>query len=240
MSRNVVEIVRCGRIPYAHGQLIQQRFIQKLLLHTTQPGYLLLSEFYPVYTCGIRRSSIIEKDIQRLQNLGAHFYQTNRGGLLTYHGFGQLVAYPILNLKLLKINLRSYIEYLEKILVATCQQYFDKSEAIIHAGTQSNSINYAGAWINDRKVAFIGVHYSRSITSHGISINCNPDMKWFEHIIPCGIIDKEMTSLSKELNRNVTIKEVTKQFLPCFERIFNVNLCENKEDEFVKENILTL
>jgi lipoyl(octanoyl) transferase len=237
-QRLIVELIQYKKlISYAYGQSLQSHYIQRLTMGNGNPA-LLLFEFEPVYTCGLRRSSSIvtSADIERLRSLGAHFHETDRGGLLTFHGPGQLVAYPILPLQhpLLRLTLRTYIARLEQTLVDTCRDIIGQTR--VYRGTENGrSVNYAGAWVdNQRKVAFMGVRYSRGITSHGVSINCSIDMNWFDHIIPCGFDRRQITSLSDEVPSReiVTVKQITPIFLDHFQRIFNVDLRESQ-----KENI---
>lgn len=237
-QRLLVELVQFKNlISYAYGQSLQSHYIQRLAMGNSKPC-LLLFEFKPVYTCGLRRSSSIinSSDIERLRSLGADFHETDRGGLLTFHGPGQLVAYPILPLQhsSLRLTLRTYINHLEQTLVDTCRQIIGSTR--VYPGIENGrTVNYAGAWVdNQRKVAFMGVRYSRGITSHGISINCSVDMNWFDHIIPCGFDRRQITSLTDEIfsKKIVTVKQITPIFLEHFQRIFNVNLVENQ-----KENI---
>jgi len=234
-QRLIVELIQCKKlVSYAYGQSLQSHYIQRLVSGNGNPA-LLLFEFEPVYTCGLRRSSSIvtSADIERLRSLGAHFHETDRGGLLTFHGPGQLVAYPILPLQhpLLRLTLRTYISRLEQTLVDTCRDIIGQTR--VYSGIENGrTVNYAGAWVdNQRKVAFMGVRYSRGITSHGVSINCSIDMNWFDHIIPCGFDRRQITSLSDEISsgKTVTIKQITPIFLNHFQKIFNVDLRENQE-----------
>jgi len=231
-QRLLVELKQCKKlISYAYGQSLQSHFIQRLATGHGDPA-LLLFEFEPVYTCGLRRSSsvVTSADIERLRSLGAHFHETDRGGLLTFHGPGQLVAYPILPLQhqLLRLTLRTYINRLEQALVDTCREILGPTR--VYPGIENGrTVNYAGAWVdNQRKVAFMGVRYSRGITSHGVSINCSIDMNWFNHIIPCGFDRRQITSLSDEVSSGkiITIEQITPIFLNHFQKIFNVDLKE--------------
>ena len=218
-------------ISYAYGQLIQSENIQRLLAGSGKP-ILLLFQFKPVYTCGLRRSSSIvtAADIDRLRSLGADFHHTDRGGLLTFHGPGQLVIYPLLPLQhpLLRLTLRTYIDRLEQTLVETCREILGTTR--VYAGTDNGrAVNYAGAWVDhQRKVAFMGVRYSRGITSHGVSINGSMDMDWFNHIVPCGFDRRQITSLTDEVSTktNITVEQITPIFLKHFQKIFNVHLNE--------------
>ena len=236
-----VELIHCKNlISYARGQSLQAHYIQRLVKGTGRPVLLLL-EFEPVYTCGIRRSSsvVTPAQIERLRSLGAHFHQTDRGGLLTFHGPGQIVAYPILPLQhpLLAMRLRTYIDRLEQTLVDTCRKLIEPAR--IHSGTANGRpVNYAGAWIDEqRKIAFMGVRYSRGVTSHGVSINCSVDMDWFEHIVPCGFDRRQITSLSDEVvpRQVISVQRVTPLFLDSFRRAFNVDLIETSSEQSIEE-----
>lgn len=234
-QRLIVEFVQYKNlISYAYGQSLQSHYIQRLASKSGYPALLLL-EFIPVYTCGLRRSSSIvtSADIERFRSIGAHFHETDRGGLLTFHGPGQLVAYPILPLqhRLLRLTLLKYIHCIEQTLVNSCREIL--GEKRVYAGTQhGRAVNYAGAWVdNQRKVAFMGVRYSRGITSHGISINCSINMNWFDHIVPCGFDRRQITSLTNEVSsgRSISVKEIVPIYLEHFQRVFQVELRESTE-----------
>ena len=242
-QRFIVEVIRCQKLmSYAYGQSLQSQYIQRLSNGFGNPA-LLLFEFKPVYTCGLRRSSsiITSADIERFRSLGADFHETDRGGLMTFHGPGQLVAYPILPLQhpFLRLTLRLYITRLERTLVDTCREIIDQTR--VYPGTENGrAVNYAGAWIdNQRKVAFMGVRYSRGVTSHGVSINCSINMNWFDHIIPCGFNRQQITSLSDEVShgKSVTIEQMTPIFLRHFQRIFNAELRDSHEKKNLNINV---
>ena len=238
-----VELIHCKNlISYARGQSLQTHYIQRLI-HGRGRAALLLFEFESVYTCGLRRSSSIvtPEHIERLRALGADFHETDRGGLLTFHGPGQLVAYPILPLQHphLAMRLRTYIDRLEQTLVDTCRKFIEPTR--VHSGTDNGrAVNYAGAWIDEqRKVAFMGVRYSRGVTSHGVSINCSVNMDWFEHIVPCGFDRRQITSLSDEVvpRQVIPVTQVTPIFLESFQRTFNVELIETTDGETMGRTI---
>lgn len=164
---------------------------------------LLLVEHEPVYTIGIRSKDYNEGYIGKLKqelrehNLDADFVKTNRGGLITFHGPGQLVAYPIIYLGDFKNTIqnrsvRAYVNTLESVIIDTLSNV-----GLHHAHTVKE---YPGVWVDSgkRKIAFIGISCKRFVTMHGISINCDCDLSWFDHIVSCGIEDKEITSISKE------------------------------------------
>ena len=185
----------------------------------TMPNTLIICEHSPVYTIGIRTKPYDEVDLEgRLRALGADYVRTNRGGLITFHGLGQLVVYPILYLGSFEASksVKWYVRRLESTVIDVCRHF---------AITASTIDGLPGVWVdNHRKVAAIGIHCSNYVTTHGLAINCNVDLNWFQHIVPCGISDKEVTSLSQELNRNVSIEEVLPHFLQCFKTHFNCHL----------------
>ncbi|CAG9772945.1 unnamed protein product [Ceutorhynchus assimilis] len=158
-------------------------------------------------------ASNLEK-LVKTWKVGAEFYKTNRGGLITFHGPGQLVVYPILNLKHFKPSIKWYVCHLEKTIIHLCQKY----------GLTGETSPHTGVWIGDNKICAIGIHGSRFITTHGLALNCNTDLGWFDHIVPCGIEGRGVTSLSKELKRNVSIDEVIPEFVDSFCTIFE---CES-------------
>lgn len=223
MSSPTVHILRTGLIKYAHGLNLQ-----KLLTSTYREengisfrNVLILTEHEPVFTIGIRTKDYRIDDEIYLRSLGAEFFKTNRGGLITFHGPGQLVAYPIINLKDFMPSIRWYVCHLEKTIIDLCKQY----------NLNGKTTPDTGVWVDDRKICAMGVHCKRYITSHGLALNCNIDLKWYDHIVPCGLIGKSVTSLTKELDRNITISDATKIFLNSFKQTFNCELVELTDDE---------
>ncbi|GJQ73772.1 hypothetical protein Trydic_g18712 [Trypoxylus dichotomus] len=185
---------------------------------------IIFVEHPPVYTIGIRTKDYSDEDQVRLQQTGAEFYKTNRGGLITFHGPGQLVVYPILNLKNYKPSMKWYICHIEKTVIDMCKVF----------GLNASTSPHTGVWIGDNKICAIGVHGSRFVTTHGLALNCSTDLEWYKHIVPCGIKDKGVTTLTKELNRLVTIEEVMPLFLECFSKYFNCNYVDYPEEDKVK------
>lgn len=215
MSR-LVHILRAGPLDYAKGLKVQQKVAAQIKQANDFKNILILTSHSPVYTIGIRTKNYTIDDEERLRKLGAQFFKTNRGGLITFHGPGQLVAYPILNLKDFNPSIRWYVCHIEKTIIDLCKEF----------GLSANTSPDTGVWIGDKKICAIGVHGSRYITTHGLALNCNTDLKWFEHIVPCGIEGKGVTSLSSELNRDVTIDETEEPFLHSFSKIFQCELVE--------------
>lgn len=142
-------------------------------------------------------------------------FEIDRGGDITYHGPGQLVGYPILNLTGWLEDAHKYLRNLEEVLIKTCQDY----------GLTAGRINgLTGVWIEDRKIAAIGIKISRWVTMHGFAFNINTDLSLFNGIIPCGIKDKKVTSLSAELKKQVNLIEVKERVLENFLTIFEYNI----------------
>lgn len=184
---------------------------------TATQDYLILVEHPHVYTLGKSgEENNLLLNYMQLQANDAQFVQTNRGGDITYHGPGQLVGYPILNLENFKIGLREYIEKLEETIINILAQYG-------LTGTRSDGA--AGVWLdvgtpNERKICAIGVKSSRYVTMHGFALNVNTDLTYFNHINPCGFTDKGVTSLQKELGKDIDMDEVKKKYVVEFEKIF--------------------
>jgi lipoyl(octanoyl) transferase len=217
-------------MPYQES-LNLQKVVSNQLLKDDSPykNFLILTEHNPVYTIGLRTKNYTIEDEEKLKSLGAEFYKTNRGGLITFHGPGQLVAYPIVNLKNFQPSVRWYVCHIEKTIIDLCKKYDIKAQ----------TTEDTGVWVDDRKICAIGIHASRYITTHGLALNCNVDLNWFKNIVPCGLEGKEVTSLSKELKRDVSIEEVTPKFLESFSNIFECELDELSEEKIKEFKLLS-
>lgn len=169
---------------------------------------ILLVEHPHVYTFGkSARSENLLVNERELQQISAEVFQTERGGDITYHGPGQLTAYPIVNLHQLKIGARVYVETIEDALIELLKHYGI-------TGFQMDGLT--GIWTGkpgkEAKVAAIGIRISKGITSHGLALNINTDLSYFKHIVPCGIDDKEVTSMKNILGRELDWSEVSLRF----------------------------
>lgn len=180
--------------------------------------YLLLCRHPHVYTLG--KSGVIEHLLindQRMKDLDVSFYKTNRGGDITYHGPGQLIAYPVLDLEQFFTDLGRYMRTLEEAIILLLKEYG------IEAGRLPGS---TGVWLDPdipgkaRKICAMGVRSSRWMTIHGLALNINTDLKYFDYIVPCGIADKGVTSMEKELGKKLDEKEVQKIFINKFASVF--------------------
>jgi lipoyl(octanoyl) transferase len=185
-------------------------------------NYFLLVEHPPVYTLG--KSGKIENKLisnEEMAIRGIEFFPTNRGGDITFHGPGQIVGYPLLDLENFLTDIGIYLRNLEEVIIQTMKEY---------GLSGSRSKGETGVWIDpqikgkERKICAIGVRCSRWITMHGFAFNVNTDLNYFDHIIPCGIQNKQVTSLQKELGKMIGMEEVKEKVKMNFENVFNVVL----------------
>jgi len=177
---------------------------------------LLLLEHPPTYTLGVRgQREHLLLDEGALAELGARVYQVDRGGDVTFHGPGQLVGYPILNLERWNQGPVWYVRSLEAVLI----------EALVTFGISAQRVpGRPGVWVGKAKIAAIGVRISRGITSHGFALNVNPDLTYFSHIIPCGLQDIAITSMAQELGWAPEMNTVMEAVIRSFARIFPVEM----------------
>jgi len=188
--------------------------------------YLLFVEHPPVFTLG-KNGNIgnVLLSEERLRQMGIEFYRTNRGGDITFHGPQQIVGYPILDLEKFDTDIGHYLRNLEEIVILTLAQYGIKA---------GRSTGETGVWIDpgvkgrERKICAIGVRCSRWITMHGFAFNVNTDLNYFNLIIPCGIQNKQVTSLKKELGRDVNFAEVKEKVKDNFEKVFDAQLVNER------------
>jgi lipoyl(octanoyl) transferase len=199
-----LKMVRAGLVPYEQAWA-RQREIHAEVVADSAPNTALLLEHPPVYTAG-KRTEVWERPVD-----GTPVIDVDRGGKITWHGPGQLVGYPIVKLND-PIDVVAYVRRMERVLIDVCAE--------IGVSTQQVE-GRSGVWLTaddngpDRKIAAIGIRVAQGVTLHGFAINCDPDLTWFDRIVPCGISDASVTSLSKELGRDVPVAEV----LPVVERL---------------------
>jgi lipoyl(octanoyl) transferase len=177
---------------------------------------LLLLEHPPTYTLGVRgQQEHLLLDEEALAELGATVYQVHRGGDVTFHGPGQLVGYPILNLERWNQGPVWYVRSLEAVLI----------DALATFGINAQRVpSRPGVWVAKAKIAAIGVRISRGITSHGFALNVNPDLAYFSHIIPCGLEDAAITSMAQELGWIPEMNTVMEAVIGSFARVFPVEM----------------
>jgi lipoyl(octanoyl) transferase len=189
---------------------------------TPTTNYLIFCEHPHVYTLGKsgHESNLLVNE-QQLKEKNASYYKINRGGDITYHGPGQVVGYPILDLDNFFTDIHKYLRYLEEMVILTLAEYG------IQAG---RSAGETGVWIDAenpvraRKICAMGVRASRWVTMHGFALNVNADLNYFGNIIPCGIVDKAVTSMDKELGIKVDEQEVKKKLEKHFADLFNCTI----------------
>jgi lipoyl(octanoyl) transferase len=183
-------VIRCGTVPYEEARAAQ-RWLRDARQESEIPDVLLLLDHPPVFTRG-RRSTPEELPMspEWYEMQGIEIRDTERGGRVTYHGPGQLVAYPIISLRPYDDDVHEYVRRLERVAIASLAEH----------GVQAGTIEgLTGVWADRRKIGSIGVHVSRGVTSHGLAINVNNDLQPFEWIVPCGIEGCRVTSLGREL-----------------------------------------
>jgi len=185
------------------------------------PNYFLFVEHPPVITLG---KSGQEKNLlltkEELERKNIQYFNTNRGGDITFHGYGQIVGYPIIDLENYFTDINRYLRALEEIIISTLNFYKISSK---------RSSGETGVWLdpnlpNSRKICAIGVKTSRWVTMHGFALNVDTDLRYYNYIIPCGIKGKGITSINKEIRKNVSINEVKEKILENLKKTFNANL----------------
>lgn len=224
----------CGIIEYKQAWELQKEVFTSVL--SGGEDVLLLCEHPHVYTLGShgQANNLLINDTF-LEKIGATYFKTDRGGDITYHGFGQVVAYPILNVRRLGIGLREYIFRMEEAIIATVGEYGIVAQRLEKA---------TGVWVNQganggasrgeyedlkpqdnvassafSKIAAIGVKASKDITMHGLALNVNTDLSYFNHINPCGFTDKGVTSIAKECGREIDFEEVKQKLTQHLQRL---------------------
>lgn len=211
--RRTLEVRRLGTVPYAEALQLQKDLVEERRVGRV-PDLLILLQHPRVITLGVKgdggRSNVLATD-ERLAELGIEISETGRGGDVTYHGPGQIVGYPILDLKPDRCDVHRYVRDLEEVMIRVCADYG------VSAGRISG---LTGAWIGNEKVGAIGVRISRWITSHGFAFNVNTELADFQLIVPCGITDHGVTSLEKATGRTRLIAEVEDRVVDHFAAVF--------------------
>jgi len=208
-----VEVRRLGTIAYADALAMQRALVEDRRAGRV-PDLLLLLQHPPVITLGVRgdggRANVVATR-EQLQELGISVEETGRGGDVTYHGPGQIVGYPILDLKPDRCDVHRYVRDVEEVMIRVCADY----------GLPAGRIKgLTGAWIGAEKIGAIGIRISRWITSHGFAFNVSTNLRHFQLIVPCGISDRGVTSLERATGRHVSIEEVEERFIERFADVF--------------------
>jgi lipoate-protein ligase B len=209
-----------GRVPYSHALDLQMRICE-----SKKRGFikdvLLLQEHPPTITLGRsgRLANLLVKEDQ-LRSQGIDLWHVDRGGDITYHGPGQLVGYPILELRPGERDVHAYMHHLEESLIRLMARFG------IEAMRDSR---YTGVWTSMGKIAAMGVHISRWITRHGFALNVNTDLSYFDLIVPCGITGRNVTSMQKHLSPMIDLEDVSNRYIQEFGAVFNRTMIQSSE-----------
>jgi len=204
-------VKRLGRVPYARGLEVQASLVVERQAGRA-PDHLLLLEHDPVFTLGrtARRENVLFP-AEALRERGFDVFETGRGGDVTYHGPGQVVGYPILDLSPDRRDVHRYVRDLEEVMIRTCADY----------GVEAGRVEgLTGCWVGPDKIGAIGVRIARWVTSHGFAINVATDLSAFDLIVPCGIRGRGVTSLERLLGRPVSLEEVMDRLAAQFAAVF--------------------
>ncbi len=227
---NKISFRDLGTIDYREAWDLQEKTLAGVVNEKLTPGGAATPESQVIYFCehphvytlgksGENQNLLIPDDI--LKKINASFYRIDRGGDITYHGPGQIVGYPVIDLEALGIKVKEYVWMLEESVIRTMDHYGLRSERLEGA---------TGVWMDTdkpgktRKICAIGVRISRYVTMHGFAFNVNTDLRYFQYINPCGFTDKGVSSLQQELGREMDIIEVSKQLKNSLSEVFQVEL----------------
>lgn len=216
---------------------VQQRIIDEKKLYRTDEfegerknDALLFVEHPHVYTLGKSgNEENMLRSLLELQKLEAEFIKTNRGGDITYHGPGQIVGYPILDLDRHFTDIHKYLRFLEEVIIKVCSEY--GLEAVRVDGL-------TGVWVGNQKICAMGIRCSRWVTMHGFALNVNTDVQYFNNIVPCGIQDKAVTSLEKLLGTKQDVAEVKNKIVKHFGNVFEVDVKPSGTQTELENNFL--
>lgn len=228
--RGGLEVWKMGIVKYSNALKLQEELVKKRQMGII-PDALLCLQHPPTYTLGKRRTDhnllVSQTD---LENMGAELHYTERGGDVTFHGPHQAILYPIISLRESGLGARRYVENLEDTMIKLASVYGIQAQRGVKGET--------GVWVSNRKIGAIGVRISSGITSHGLAFNIDPDLTFFSHIVPCGIPDKEVTSLRKESQMTLPEENViTDSLVDCFIDVFGIQDVTYKETNFLSRDV---
>ena len=205
-----------GTVPYTESLELQRDLARRRITGEVDEDLLLLLEHPPVVTLGrTAKEAHIVSSPERLRARGVDVFEVERGGDVTFHGPGQLVGYPILDLKRHRQDLHWYLRQVEEALIVALEEVGIDAER--HGG-------YTGVWTQGRKIASIGVHARDWVTWHGFALNVTTDLSYFELIVPCGIPQVQMTSVARELGRDMSMSEMSEVVSRSFGQVFDLEL----------------
>lgn len=222
-----VELYDLGLKPYREIWSLQKKLQNELIVqkkalregHTIEDSHcdkLLFVEHPHVYTLGKSGNSVhLLKSIEELSGLNAEYIEIDRGGDITYHGPGQIVGYPILDLDKYFTDIHKYLRYLEEVIIRTAADFdieADRFEGM------------TGVWVGDQKICAMGIRCSRWVTMHGFALNVNTDLSYFAHIVPCGIQNRSVSSLSQLSGTEIDVNNVKSKLIKHFSDVFDVEV----------------
>ena len=213
LNEKTLDVVRLGRRKYDEVWEKQKALVDQRRFGAV-PDTLILVEHDPVYTLGKNSN---ENHLLQTRDRHVPVYHIERGGDVTFHGPGQLVGYPILDLHHHRLSVSWYMRTLEEILIQTLGQFGIESQ---------RREGLTGVWVREEKIASLGVRLSRWISMHGFALNVNTDLKFFDGIIPCGIFEYDVTSMSQILGEEVSLVEVEETLITIFRLLFSFQECE--------------
>lgn len=208
-----LNVLFLGKCEYREALAIQVKLLEKRQKGEIEDTLIIL-EHPPVITLGnqAEKSNIIASE-EYLAQQGIDIIETNRGGDVTYHGTGQIVGYPIVDIRNLKIGVRDFVNGLEEVFIQLLQQEFG-----IDA---KRDYGHTGVWIDNSKILAIGLAVKRGVTMHGFAFNVNTNLQHFNFIVPCGITDKGVTSVEKIMGKTYSIVDMNKKVVDYFVKVFN-------------------
>jgi len=214
-SKNKIQLLDLGLIKYHDAWNLQKQLFQEVT-EKRNINYLILTEHPPVITLGKNsheQNIVTKQDILESKNIDV--VAIDRGGDVTFHGPGQIVGYPIFNLENFKKDIHWYLRSIEEVIIQTLD----------HFGISTGRIkDLTGVWLNNQKICAIGIKVTRWVTMHGFALNVSTQLDYFNHIIPCGLSDKTVTSMEDIRNQKILLNNVKQKICKSFETIFNVDI----------------
>ena len=210
MQKRQMEVRRLGRIEYGDALLLQKE-LEQTVIEQRETNYLLLLEHPHTFTVGRRSAENgVLADARTLQRIGATVFETNRGGKVTYHGIGQIVGYPIISLSPDRKDVHKYVRDLETVLIQTMNDFNIEAFRLK---------DLTGVHTKDGKIAAIGVHIKRWVTTHGFALNVNTDLSYFDHIIACE--GEPVASMERIIGNEIDLATVEDKIIENFTKVFN-------------------
>jgi len=220
-----IDVINLGLTSYTAAWELQRK-IHELRVEGKTRDVLLLNEHRHVYTLGKNsRDEHLLAYQHELEDMGAEVHRVDRGGDVTYHGPGQLVGYPILNLGDYYCDIHRYLRDIEEVMIRTLADFGIKSR---------RDGDFTGVWAGNDKIAAIGVKVSRWYTMHGFALNVNTDLSYFDRIIPCGIFHKGVTSMERLLGKKLDLEDIARSTAAHFADVFGASIVERSKEEYLQ------